>query len=113
MNTQKPLSLKYPKEIAPIQLACARSTAGRPRTGASGTVRDAAVVIATVAEPSAILISAAMITGIRIAGIGQLTTISPRTSPIPLTFTTFPSAPPAPVISIMIPVLFRVLPNPS
>ena len=38
----------------------------------SGAVRDAAVVMATVADPRASLISAAMINGIRIAGIGRL-----------------------------------------
>ena len=61
-------------------------------------------MIATVADPSAILISAAMINGIRIAGSGSPTTVSPRTFPIPLTLITFPREPPAPVISMIIPV---------
>ena len=70
----------------------------------SGAVRDAAVVMATVADPRASLISAAMINGIRIAGIGSPTTASPSTSPIPLTLITFPRDPPAQVISMISPV---------
>ena len=104
MNTQKPLSLKYEKEIAPTQQESAISSGLMLSTLISGAVRDAAVVMATVAEPRAIRIRAAIINGIKTAGIGQDVTISPRAVPIPLTFTTFPRLPPAPVISMMIPV---------
>ena len=76
----------------------------------SGAVRDAAVVIATVAEPRARRIRAPIRTGIRIAGIGQETTVAPSTSPIPLTLMMFPREPPAPVISMIIPVSLMLSP---
>ena len=90
--------------MAPTQQDAAKRIGDTAMDAISGAVRDAAVVIATVADPRAIRINAAIINGIRIAGIGRPTTASPNTLPIPLTLITLPREPPAPVISIMIPV---------
>ena len=74
--------------MAPTQQLMAISSGLMVSWPISGMVSEAAVTMATVAEPRTIRIRAAMQKGMRTAGMGSPTTILPRTLPIPEARTT-------------------------
>src|SRR5690606_12105652 len=104
VTTQKKLSLACDTTAEPAPIATTTNADSKPpvkpSTSINGATMEAVVISATVEEPCAVLIAAAIKNGNQIPRF-HCATVEPSTSAIPEFCSTLPKIPPAPVIKIM------------